>query len=73
MAVLIIEDLVSRKSITHLVSPEETSTQVEVGFTEALELEGLMEQIEDRRLARLVDPTVDDETRPILWPRWPAR
>ena len=66
MAVLIIEDLVSRKWITHVVSSEETSTQVQVGFTQALELEGLLEQIQDRQRARLVDPTVDDEARPIL-------
>ena len=66
MAVLIIEDLVSRKWITHVVSSEETSTQVQLGFTEALELEGLMGAIEDRHRARLVDPTVDDEARPIL-------
>jgi len=66
MAVLIIEDLVSRKWITHVVSSEETSTQVQLGFTEALELEGLMGAIEDRQRARLVDPMIDDEARPIL-------
>jgi hypothetical protein len=36
MAVLIIEDLVSRKWITEIVSVEETSTQVELAFTAAL-------------------------------------
>ncbi len=41
MAVLIIEDLVSRKWITEVVSSEETHTQVEVAFTAALEAEGL--------------------------------
>ncbi len=66
MAVLIIMDLVSRKWITHVVSCEETSTQVQVGFTDALELEGLLGAIEQRQDARLVDPTVDDDTRPIL-------
>ena len=35
--VLIIEDLVSRKWLTHLVSSEETTTQVQAGFTIALE------------------------------------
>src|SRR4051812_44220815 len=40
MAVLIIEDLVSRKWITEIVSVEETSTQVEMAFTAALEAEG---------------------------------
>lgn len=35
LAVLIIQDLVSRKWITEAVSVEETSTQVEAGFTDA--------------------------------------
>jgi putative transposase len=35
MAVLIIEDLVSRKWLTEIVSVEETSTQVELAFTAA--------------------------------------
>lgn len=46
---LLIEDLVSRKWITTVVSAEETSTQVEVAFTQALEAEGLLEQIDQRR------------------------
>jgi transposase InsO family protein len=65
MAVLIIEDLVSRKWITEVVSAEETSTQVEIGFTDALEIEGLLEVVE-RRQDGLVDLDVDDESRPIL-------
>lgn len=48
MAVLIIEDLVSRKWITEIVSAEETHTQVEAGFTAALETEGLFEVIDAR-------------------------
>ena len=48
MAVLIIEDLVSRKWITEIVSAEETHTQVEVAFTAALEAEGLFETIDER-------------------------
>jgi hypothetical protein len=39
MAVLIIEDLVSRKWLTEVVWVEETSTQVELGFTAALQAE----------------------------------
>ena len=35
-------------------------------LTEALELEGLLEQIEDRQAAQLADTAVDDEARPIL-------
>ena len=66
MAVLIIEDLVSRKWITAIVSVEETSTQVEVGFTAALEAEGIFEAIDARHADGRVDLTVDDQTRPIL-------
>ena len=66
MAVLVIEDLVSRKWITEIVSSEETSTQVELAFTAALELEGLLEQIEARHDDGRVDISVDDEHRPIL-------
>ena len=67
MAVLIIEDLVSRKWITHVVSAEETSTQVEVAFTEALEAEGLFETI-DARADALTDAGQDEiaEGRPVL-------
>jgi len=66
MAVLIIEDLVSRKWITEIVSSEETSTQVELAFTAALELQGLLEAVDARLDDGRVDITVDDETRPIL-------
>ena len=66
MAVLIIQDLVSRKWITEVVSAEETSTQVEVGFTDALEIEGLLDAVQARLDNGCVDPGVDDEARPIL-------
>lgn len=66
MAVLIIEDLVSRKWITEIVSREETHTQVEVAFTQALELEGLLEAVDARHDDGTVDLRVEDETRPIL-------
>lgn len=66
MAVLIIEDLVSRKWITEIVSAEETHTQVEVAFTAALEAEGLLEAVEARHDDGRVDIDVDDEARPIL-------
>jgi putative transposase len=70
MAVLIIEDLVSRKWITQIVSSEETHTQVELAFTAALEIEGLLEAAEARHAdgpnTGLVDITVDDQRRPIL-------
>jgi len=66
MAVLIIEDLVSRKWITEIVSVEETSTQVELAFTAALEAEGLLGVVDARHDDGRVDLDADDETRPIL-------
>lgn len=67
MAVLIVEDLVSRKWITEVVSSEETSTQVEVAFTAALEVEGLLDSV-DARLdeAGRVDLDEDDSSQPVL-------
>ena len=66
MAVLIIEDLVSRKWLTEIVSAEEASTQVELGFTDALEREGLLDAVDARHDDGNVDVSVDDEARPIL-------
>jgi putative transposase len=65
MAVLAIEDLVSRKWLTTVVSVEETSTQVQLAFTEALLAEGLMDQVSAGQ-DRVADPSVDDRARPIL-------
>ena len=65
VAVTVIEDLVSRKWIADIVSSEETSTQVEIVFTDALAVEGLLERVE-ARADGLIDPTVDDPARPIL-------
>ncbi len=67
MAVLIVEDLVSRKWITEVVSSEETHTQVEVAFTAALEAEGLFEII-DARADNLADASQTDleQGRPVL-------
>lgn len=65
VAVTAIEDLVSRKWIAHIVSAEETSTQVQVVFADALAAEGLMAAVEARQ-DEVVDPGVDDERRPIL-------
>ena len=48
-AVFAVMDLVTRKWITELVSVEETSTQVQVVFMDALEAEGLLEVIEARQ------------------------
>jgi hypothetical protein len=65
VTVTVVEDLVSRKWIAHIVSSEETSTQIEIVFTDALAAEGLLAQVE-ARADGLVDPSVDDEARPIL-------
>ncbi|MGH8940477.1 MAG: integrase core domain-containing protein, partial [Actinomycetes bacterium] len=55
-----------RKWLTTVVSVEETSTQVELAFTDALQREGLLERVERRRDDGLVDLSTDDESRPIL-------
>jgi putative transposase len=47
--VFAVMDLVTRKWITELVSIEETSTQVQVAFLDALQTEGLLELIEARQ------------------------
>jgi transposase InsO family protein len=65
MAALAIEDLVSRKWLTTVVSVEETSTQVQLAFTDALIAEGLMDRVAAHQDG-LVDPAVDDPARPIL-------
>jgi putative transposase len=66
MAVLIIEDLVSRKWLASIVSVEETSTQVELAFTAALDAEDLLDLVDARHDNGRVDLGVDDQTRPIL-------
>jgi len=58
-------DLVTRKWLATILSAEETSTQIQVAFTEALEAEDLMERVAARQDGR-VDLAVDDPTRPIL-------
>jgi putative transposase len=63
--VTMIMDLVTRKWITELVSGEETGLQVQLAFTHALELAGLLERV-DAHHAQLADPTVDDPARPVL-------
>lgn len=64
-ALTVVEDLVSRKWIADILSSEETSTQVEIVFTDALAAEGLLDTVE-ARADGLVDHAVDDEARPIL-------
>ena len=55
-AVFAVMDLVTRKWITELVSIEETSTQVQVVFLDALASEGLLELVEARQDAMTADP-----------------
>ena len=68
MAVLIIEDLVSRKWISHVVSSEETHTQVQLGFEQALDAEGLLEPALERAeaIGRSLDLDGEDQATPIL-------
>ena len=63
----VIEDLVSRKWLGEVVSAEETSTQVQVVFTDALEAEGLLELVQARQDG-LVDPARDDPAGRSCWP-----
>jgi putative transposase len=63
--VTVIEDLVSRKWLAEVVSTEETSVQVQAAFCQALEAEGLVEQVA-ARLDGTLDLAVDDPARPIL-------
>lgn len=65
MAATVVEDLVSRKWLAEIVSVEETSTQVQVVFTDALDREGLLARVTARQDG-LVDPTMDDPSRPVL-------
>lgn len=65
VAVTVVEDLVSRKWLAHIVSVEETSTQIEVVFTDALAAEGLLDAVEARADGRVPIDT-DDDSRPIL-------
>ena len=64
-------DIVSRKWLASLVSAEETSTQIEVCFTDALTAEGLDQLLDIRLLdqlrtgAKTVDD-LDDDTTPVL-------
>lgn len=64
-AVTAVMDLVTRKWITEVVSVEETATQIQVAFTQALDLEGLLPLVEARQDGT-VDLTADDPSRPIL-------
>jgi putative transposase len=53
VASVAILDMVCRKWLTTLTCPEETSTQIEVAFTAALEAEGLLQLADQRATAAL--------------------
>jgi putative transposase len=63
-AAVAVLDMVSRKWIATLVSPEETSTQVEVCFLAALEAEALLE---------VVDARASEQLRQALWSGHPEQ
>jgi len=58
-AVITIMDLVTRKWICEIVSAEETGTQVQAAFCDALELEGLLDLV-DAHQADHADSSLDD-------------
>ena len=68
MGALFIEDLVSRRWITTVVSSEDTHTQVQYAFEQALEAEGLLEAALERAdaLGRNLGLDGEDELTPIL-------
>ena len=68
IAVFAVMDLVTRKWITELVSPEETSTQVQVVFLDALQAEGLLELVEARQDQPDPDPLSLDADVDVLPP-----
>jgi transposase InsO family protein len=67
-AVFAVMDLVTRKWITELVSIEETSTQVQVVFMDALESESLLELVEARQDAAPAEPFPFDAAVDVLPP-----
>ena len=63
-------DIVSRKWITTLVSAEESSIQVEVAFTEALEVEDLWAAADQRATAALVAALASGDAHASGVPPW---
>jgi putative transposase len=61
-----VEDVVSRKWLATVLSAEETSTQVEIAFTRALEDEGIMAKITDRLDGRIPPDRPDGTHTPVL-------
>jgi transposase InsO family protein len=76
-AVIAVLDMVSRKWIATLCSPEETSTQVETCFLAAMESEGMLELVDQRSTTALreallsgdreeIEAVIDDGELPML-------
>ena len=76
-AAIAVLDMVSRKWIATLVSPEETSTQVEACFLSGLENEGLLDLVDQRATTALreallsgeaerIETVIDDAELPML-------
>ncbi len=65
MAAIAIIDIVSRKWITTVCSIEESSTQVEIAFTHALEQEQLWDAIDEHATDTLVKALVDGDAEVI--------
>lgn len=65
-AAIAIEDVVSRKWLTTVLSPEESSTQVGIAFTQALEDEGIMDRIVARWDGRVPSDGDDGRHQPVL-------
>jgi hypothetical protein len=72
ISVSVVEDMISRKWIDTIVSAEETSTQIQVLFTNALEREGLLEHVE-ARLDRSISPSMTTNGRSCWLCRTTAR
>jgi len=64
-AVIAVLDMVSRKWVATLCSPEETSTQVEVCFLAALETEGLLDLVDQRQTEQLRQALMSGEREAI--------
>jgi len=64
-AVIAVLDMVSRKWVATLCSPEETSTQVEVCFLEALEAEGLLDLVDQLQTEQLRQALMSGEREQI--------
>ncbi len=68
MTALFVADLVCRRWLSTVVSAEQTHTQVQLAFEQALDAEGLLEAAAERAeaLGRPLDPQGEDPATPLL-------